>query len=159
MMYFELKKYILLFPFLFSFLNMAATSSKYEIRGVWLTTNWGLDWPKKIIKTKEDIKRQQEELCYLLDQVQKMNMNVVFFQTRLRGDVLYFSRYEPWSSVLTGISGKNPGYDPLRFVIEECHRRGLQCHAWLVCMPLGTSRQIKNQGKSSVVSKYPDMCK
>ena len=158
-MYFSLKKYILLFFFLFSFLSIEATSPKYEIRGVWLTTNWGLDWPKKIIKTEKDIKRQQEELCYLLEQVQKMNMNVVFFQTRLRGDVLYSSRYEPWSSVLTGISGKNPGYDPLRFVVEECHRRGLQCHAWLVCMPLGTSRQIKNQGKSSVVSKYPDMCK
>ena len=108
-MYFSLKKYILLFFFLFSFLSIEATSPKYEIRGVWLTTNWGLDWPKKIIKTEKDIKRQQEELCYLLDQVQKMNMNVVFFQTRLRGDVLYSSRYEPWSSVLSGISGKNPG--------------------------------------------------
>lgn len=144
---------------LFCSLNIAAISPKYEIRGVWLTTNWGLDWPRQIVKTKADVKKQKEELCSLLDQVQKMNMNVVFFQTRLRGDVLYPSRYEPWSSVLTGISGKYPGYDPLRFAIDECHKRGLQCHAWIVCMPVGNTRQIRAQGKNSVVSRHPDMCK
>lgn len=153
------KKYIILIPFLLCFLNIKAISPKYEIRGVWLTTNWGLDWPKKTARTEKEIRKQKDDLCYLLDQVQKMNMNVVFFQTRLRGDVLYPSRYEPWNPILTGISGKNPGYDPLQFAIEECHKRGLQCHAWIVCMPLGSPRQIKAHGRNSLVSKYPDMCK
>ena len=51
-MYFSLKKYILLFFFLFSFLSIEATSPKYEIRGFSYTTNWGFDWPKNIIKTE-----------------------------------------------------------------------------------------------------------
>lgn len=153
------KKHIILISFLLCFLNIRATSPKYEIRGVWLTTNWGLDWPKKAVRTEKEIKKQKEDLCCLLDQVQRLNMNVVFFQTRLRGDVLYPSRYESWSPILTGISGKNPGYDPLQFAVEECHKRGLQCHAWIVCMPLGSSRQIKAHGKNSPVAKYPDMCK
>ena len=153
------KKHIVLILFILYSAGVKAVSPKYEIRGVWLTTNWGLDWPKKVARTDREINEQKKNLCYLLDQIQRMNMNVVFFQTRLRGDVLYSSRYEPWSPVLTGTSGKNPGYDPLQFAVEECHKRGLQCHAWIVCMPLGNSRQIKAHGKNSLVSKYPDMCK
>lgn len=133
--------------------------SKYEMRAVWFTTNWGLDWPKSKATSAEGIARQQEELCGLLDQIKAMNLNVVFFQTRLRGDVVYPSRYEPWNYILTGRSGGDPHYDPLAFAIKACHERGLECHAWLVCMPLGSEKQVKAHGKTSVVSKHPTWCK
>src|SRR5262249_48194539 len=52
------------------------------------------------------------------------------FQIRDRGDVLFESSYEPWSDILTGTSGKNPGWDPLKFAINEAHAHGMELHAW-----------------------------
>ena len=52
-----------------------------------------------------------------------------------------------------------PGYDPLAFVVDECHKRGMECHAWFVTFPLGTDKSVKEQGKLSVVRRQPKLCK
>ncbi|MEG1644057.1 MAG: family 10 glycosylhydrolase [Bacteroidales bacterium] len=135
-----------------------AENPKYEIRAVWLTTNYGLDWPKRPATTPLAAERQKQDLCRLLDIAKEINLNTVFFQARLRSDVLYNSKYEPYNSVMTGTRSKTPLYDPLAFVVEECHKRGLQCHAWLVCMNVGKVDVVKKQGNASLPSKYPDMC-
>lgn len=132
---------------------------KREIRAAWLTTNYGLDWPSRPVRNEADRIRQQKELCSLLDMAQQMNLNVILFQVRLRGDVIYPSALEPWNSILTGKAGQSPGYDPLAYAVQACHERGLQCHAWLVCMPLGSERQVKSHGNASVVAKHPNWCK
>lgn len=135
-----------------------ADNPKYEIRAVWLTTNYGLDWPKRSASTPAAVEKQKRELCRMLDIIKDMNLNTVFFQARLRSDVLYDSKYEPYNSVITGTRGKTPLYDPLAFAIEECHKRGLQCHAWVVCMNVGKAEVVKKQGAASLPSKFPDMC-
>lgn len=66
-----------------------------------------------------------------LDVLQKNNFNAIYFQVRTMSDAFYKSSYEPWSSYLTGTRGKDPGWDPLAFVVEECHKRGMECHAWV----------------------------
>ena len=58
-------------------------------------------------------------------------MNAVCIQVRSMCDAMYQSSYEPWSSYLTGTRGTNPGWDPLAFAVEECHKRGIECHAWV----------------------------
>lgn len=136
-----------------------SVSPKHEIRALWLTTNWGLDWPSSSAATPADEKARRQELCRMLDCAEKTGLNTIFFQVRLRGDVLYASRYEPWSRLLTGQTGRAPGYDPLSFMIEACHRRNLQCHAWFVCMPVGNDRQVRQQGPLSIVRRHPEWCK
>lgn len=84
---------------------------------------------------------------------------MVFLQTRLRGDVIYRSKIEPASSTFSGRLGELPGYDPLTFAIEECHKRGMECHAWFVTFPVGTEKHVKEMGKRSVVRKHPKLCK
>ena len=101
---------------------------------------------------------QKEELCKQLDMLKEANFNTVLFQTRLRGDVIYPSIYETFAESLAGKTGRNPGYDPLKFAIEECHKRGMEIHAWMVCIPAGNDRQVKLLGKQSVVKKKPTMC-
>ena len=133
-------------------------SSKYEIRAAWITTIGGLDWPTVKATSAYGIKRQKEELCKQLDMLKEANFNTVLFQTRLRGDVIYPSIYETFAESLAGKTGRNPGYDPLKFAIEECHKRGMEIHAWMVCIPAGNDRQIKLLGKQSVVKKKPTMC-
>lgn len=132
---------------------------KQEVRAAWLTTAYGLDWPANRATTLAGIKKQKDDLRKILDELQDAHFNTVLFQTRLRGDVLYPSRIEPFNEILTGKSGRNPGYDPLAFAIEECHRRGMEFHAWVVSMPLGTNKHVKTLGSASVTRKRPAICK
>ena len=148
--------FLLLIPFLTAF---AQTAPKYEIRAAWLTTLGGMDWPSAKAVSASGIKKQQEELCHILDELQQANFNTVLFQTRLRGDVIYPSQFEPFAESLTGTEGKNPGYDPLRFAIEECHKRGMELHAWIVAIPIGNTRQVRTFGKNALTRKHPSLCK
>lgn len=100
---------------------------KREVRSVWMATVWALDWPSGTSSTTA----QKNEMVKYLDVLQKNNFNAVYFQVRTMSDAFYKSSYEPWSSYLTGTRGKDPGWDPLAFVVEECHKRGIECHAWV----------------------------
>lgn len=112
-----------------------------EIRAVWLTTINGLDWPDAKATSTAGIARQKKELTEILDQLQKANINTVLLQTRIRATSIFPSTEatgcEPWDRCLTGTNGRDPGYDPLQYAIEECHRRGMELHAWLVTIPIG----------------------
>lgn len=100
---------------------------KREVRSVWMATVWALDWPSSTSSTTA----QKNEMVKYLDVLQKSNFNAIYFQVRTMSDAFYKSSYEPWSSYLTGTRGKDPGWDPLAFVVEECHKRGMECHAWV----------------------------
>ena len=100
---------------------------KREVRSVWMATVWALDWPSSTSSTTA----QKNEMVKYLDVLQKNNFNAVYFQVRTMSDAFYKSSYEPWSSYLTGTRGKDQGWDPLAFVVEECHKRGMECHAWV----------------------------
>lgn len=136
---------------------LSLSTPKHEIRATWLTTLYGLDWPKTQATGPENMQRQQEELCRMLDQLQEAGINLIFFQTRIRNDVAYRSRIEPMSAVFTGRTGKDPGYDPLAYTIQECHKRGIECHAWVVAIPAGTQAQQRALGKAALSRKEPKM--
>lgn len=112
-------------------------SPKYEVRAVWLTTIGGLDWPHNYAQSKSSIEKQKKELTKILDKLKEANINTILFQTRIRGTVIYPSDIEPWDGCCSGIPGKSPGYDPLEFAVEECHKRGMEIHAWVVTIPVG----------------------
>lgn len=98
-----------------------------EFRATWISTVYNLDWPSKKGLTKE---QQQQEYVALLDQLQETGLNAVIVQVKPTADSFYPSEYGPWSEYLTGIQGKNPGYDPLAFMIEVAHQRDMEFHAW-----------------------------
>lgn len=137
----------------------AVEPPKTEIRAVWLATVYGLDWPARPASTEAGREAQRQALRDILDRLQEANFNMVFLQTRLRGDVIYPSAIEPFSKVFAGKCGRSPGYDPLAFAIEECHKRGMECHAWFVTFPLGSDKSVREQGKLSVTRKKPRLCK
>lgn len=130
-----------------------------ETRAVWLTTIGGLDWPRTKATDATSRMRQQEELIRILDNYQRANINTVIFQTRVRAALLYPSKIEPWELSLTGQAGKSPGYDPLAFCIEECHKRGMELHAWVVCIPIGTKERQAKYGAASLARKHPELVK
>ncbi len=116
-----------------------ARPPKHEVRAVWLTTIGGIDWPHSYAKATNPsaIRRQQQELCTILDQLQQANINTVLIQTRVRATTIYPCNQEPWDGCLSGNPGQSPGYDALQYAIDECHKRGMECHAWVVTIPIG----------------------
>jgi len=131
---------------------------KQEIRAVWLTTIYGLDWPAHPATNETERNRQKQDLCDMLDRLEDANFNTVFVQARMRGDVIYHSEIEPVSKIFSGQYGALPGYDPLTFVIDECHKRGMECHAFLVVFPVGSDKVVEEQGDASVVKRRPELC-
>lgn len=100
---------------------------KRQLRGMWIATVRHNDWPSR---RGLSVSAQQREYVRLLDAARRMRFNAVFVQIRPHGDAFYPSPYEPWSELLTGQAGRDPGYDPLAFLVREAHRRGLEFHAW-----------------------------
>ena len=100
-----------------------------EFRGVWVATVDNIDWPSKPGLPADS---QRAELIAILDRAVQLNLNAIVLQVRPAADAIYPSELEPWSEYLTGQAGAAPSpmYDPLRFAVEESHRRGLELHAW-----------------------------
>ena len=110
---------------------VAQEHQKREMRAAWLATVSNIDWPSERGTSASVIARQKQTLIDYLDGFAHTNMNAVCIQVRSMCDAMYQSSYEPWSSYLTGTRGANPGWDPLEFAVEECHKRGIECHAWV----------------------------
>ncbi|WP_079074525.1 glycoside hydrolase family 10 protein [Streptomyces atriruber] len=98
-----------------------------ELRGMWLASVVNRDWPSK---PGLPAAQQRSELLAYLDSAVNRRLNAVVFQVRPTADALWPSPYEPWSEYLTGVQGKDPGWDPLGTAVQEAHRRGLELHAW-----------------------------
>lgn len=144
---------LLLLPLvLLSAAQTANRNPKYEVRAVWLTTIGGLDWPHSYARSESSAERQREELRAILDRLQKAGINTVLLQTRVRATTIYPSQYEPWDGCLSGIPGRSPGYDALQFAIEECHKRGMELHAWVVAIPVG---KWNGAGCKQLRRRYP----
>ena len=99
---------------------------KREMRGAWIQC---VNGQFQGIGTA----KMQQTLTYQLNELQRDGVNVIIFQVRPECDALYESKLEPWSRFLTGQQGKAPSpyWDPLKWMIEECHKRGMELHAWI----------------------------
>ena len=101
-------------------------AQKREMRGAWIqSVNGQFQGMGK--------EKMQQTLTYQLDELQKDGVNVIIFQVRPECDALYESKLEPWSRFLTGKQGvaPSPYWDPLQWMIEQCHKRGMELHAWI----------------------------
>jgi uncharacterized lipoprotein YddW (UPF0748 family) len=112
------------------FLSKLTAQSQPEFRGVWVATVDNIDWPNQ-----GDFNTDSQKISFikLLDMHQRNGLNALVVQVRPCADAFYPSQYEPWSQWLTGVQGKPPSpyYDPLAFMIEETHKRGMVFHAWM----------------------------
>jgi uncharacterized lipoprotein YddW (UPF0748 family) len=128
--------------------NHLHAQPKNEFRAAWVATVANIDWPSAGNYNPEN---QKAEFIRLLDMHQRNGLNAVVVQVRPATDAFYPSPYEPWSEWLTGKQGRAPFpyYDPLQFMIEEAHKRGMEFHAW--CNPYRAEFQL---GKSSIAPNH-----
>ena len=118
---------LLLIALLFTFVVSAQTRyPKREFRGAWIQCVNGQFQGMPTEKI-------QRLLINQLNSLQGAGINAIIFQVRAEADALYKSSYEPWSRFLTGVQGRvpSPYWDPMQFMIDECHKRGMELHAWI----------------------------
>ncbi len=126
----------------------SAVSSSDEVRGVWISF---LDYNEKGYTRETFTKR----ICDMFDKCKKNNFNTVFVHVRMFADAMYNSKYFPWSQYASGKIGKSPGFEPLRIMVSEAHKRGLAIHAWVnpYRITKGTT-SVKSLAKSSYAYKW-----
>lgn len=131
---------------------------KSEVRAVWLTTNSGLDWPK----AKYNESDQKKSLEEILDKLEAANFNTIVFQVQVKGDVLWNSKIQPFMKDVSGDGSKAMTWDVCKYVIDECHKRNMECHAWIVPYRVGTASEASRYKNNSVVKHvttvHPEMC-
>lgn len=138
----------------FGMIQTTALAADTEMRGAWVSTVYSIDWPK----AKNNVQQQKNEFINLLDNLKSVGMNTVIVQVRPKGDALYKSSINPWSDVLTGTQGTDPGYDPLAFMVDEAHKRGMELHAWFNPYRVTTSgSDINSLAASHPARKNPNL--
>ena len=133
-----------------------AAEPLHEVRAVWLTTIGGIDWPHSFANNGGGQALQQKELCQILDRLANANINTIILQTRVRATTIFPSDMEPWDGCLSGKPGQSPGYDALQFAIDECHKRGMKVHAWVVTIPCG---KWNGAGCKNLRKTHPELLK
>lgn len=132
----------------------AMAQNKREFRGAWIQCVNG----QFVGLSTQQI---QQKLSRQLDELQKDGVNAIIFQVRAECDALYDSKLEPWSKFLTGVQGQAPSpyWDPLAWMVAECHRRGMELHAWI--NPYRAKHGSTSMGQvsqQSVVVRHPELC-
>ncbi|MFN0255224.1 family 10 glycosylhydrolase [Pedobacter ureilyticus] len=135
-----MRKLLLLAAVLLLQITAFSQNSKREVRAAWLTTHLSLDWPT----SGDPTLTKQSKLIVMLDELKAVGINTVYFQVRGVADAFYPSALVPWSNRLTGVYGADPGWDPLAFVVNACHERGMEIHAWLNPYRAATDQPIIN---------------
>ncbi len=142
---------------IFFILNSAISQGqlpKREFRGVWIATVNNLDWPSD---HNSSIETKKDELLNIINNLEKLNFNAIIFQIRPSADAFYISSTEPCSEYLTGKQGLRPeeDWDPLNFIIDECHKRGMELHAWM--NPFRISQNLKKElSDKNVAVRHPE---
>jgi uncharacterized lipoprotein YddW (UPF0748 family) len=143
--------------------SLASTTTKVEevfppvreFRGIWIASVNNIDFPSS---ANLDADAQREEWIELLDYFQEMGFNTIIAQVRPAADAFYPSKLAPWSKFLSGRQGRSleKGYDPLAFMLEETHKRGMEFHAWLNPLRASLDLNTKNLAKTHPFHTHPD---
>lgn len=130
----------------------AAQCGKHEFRGAWLSTVYQSGYASRTTGENKAYLRGQ------LDRLQQAGINAVIFQVRPSADAFYKSTVEPWSRWLSGTAGKapSPEWDPLQFMTEECHSRGMELHAWINPYRITTSAR-EQLPAGHIARKHPEL--
>lgn len=147
-----MKRFLQLVLFFTLLSSTVQASPKRQFRGAWIQcVNGQFQGMGK--------EKMQSVLTYQLDELQKDGVNAIIFQVRAECDALYSSSYEPWSKFLTGRQGEapSPWWDPLQWMVEQCHRRGMEIHAWINPFRAKT-KGTTSLAQNHVALQYPDRC-
>ena len=144
----------LLAAFVASFVIAADMPPKREQRGIWMTAYLS-DWPSGAI-TASNTPIVQNACRKMLDTMRVNHINVVYYHVRAMCDAMYNSAYEPWSSYVSGTRGVAPAFDPLGYLVEEAHKRGIEVYAWVNPYRYGHGDNKWGQSDRDYIYTHPE---
>ena len=144
----------LLAAFVASFVIAADMPPKREQRGIWMTAYLS-DWPSGSI-TASNTPIVQNACRKMLDTMRVNHINVVYYHVRAMCDAMYNSAYEPWSSYVSGTRGVAPAFDPLGYLVEEAHKRGIEVYAWVNPYRYGHGDNKWGQSERDYIYTHPE---
>ncbi|MEL4505690.1 family 10 glycosylhydrolase [Luteococcus sp. H138] len=127
--------------------------AKHSMRAMWIASVSNLNWPSRAGLSP---KQSQAELIGLLELAKRNGHNAVVLQVRPTADTFWPSKREPWSHWLTGTQGRNPGWDPMAFAVQQAHQRGLELHAWVNPYRVAQDATGKKLSASHPARKHKD---
>lgn len=154
-----MKKLLLAFTgiaLLCSALN-AQNPPKREFRGAWVATYFGIDWPNR----NHTPQQQRDAFLTIVNHHLQTGITAMFVQVRSQSDAMYPSAIEPWGFYLTpakaGGNEPSEAWDPMQFMIDECHARGIEFHAWInPYRAIGNIANINNFAPNHVARQHPE---
>ena len=135
-------------------LSAADVAPKREQRGMWMTAYLN-DWPSGTI-TASNTPIVQNACRKMLDTMRVNHINAVYYHVRAMCDAMYNSAYEPWSSYISGTRGVAPAFDPLGFLVEEAHKRGIEVYAWVNPYRYGHGDNKWGQSELDYIHTHPE---
>ncbi|MDP4116353.1 MAG: family 10 glycosylhydrolase [Bacteroidota bacterium] len=102
--------------------------------------DWVITW--EYINGSSTVDANKARIRTILDNMKAANKNAVLWQVRQGGTAYYQSSYEPWGPYA---GGTYPGFDPLKYAIDEAHKRGMELHVWFNCFAVGTAQGSPGQ--------------
>ncbi len=153
-----MKQFLLFITSFVTLFSFSQISPKREFRGAWVSTVWNVDYPSS---SNLSVAQQKSEFNAQINELKIAGINAVFIQVRPSCDAVYGSSLEPWSQWLTGTpqnTAPSPYYDPLVFYVDECHKRGMELHAWI--NPYRAASSVSGQSFSPihVTNTHPSWC-
>ncbi|MGN1318243.1 MAG: family 10 glycosylhydrolase [Lachnospirales bacterium] len=123
-----------------------------RMRGVWVSTVLNLDYPLNKTTNHYSLMKEADNIIAKCDE---LGFNAIFLQVRPTSDAFYKSNIFPWSKYLTGSQGTEPdgNFDPLKYWITECHKRGIELHAWI--NPYRVTRETGGASLSNLANTNP----
>ena len=124
---------------------------KREFRGAWIQTAFQGEYKDMTpAQLRKDFVRK-------LNYLQSCGINAIIFQVRPEADAFYKSDIEPWSRFYTGQQGVAPAgnFDVMEFLIDECHKRNMEFHAWLNPYRASTAGNTRF-ADSHIYNKHPE---
>lgn len=134
--------------------QLTQNDTKQEMRGLWVSY--------MTLDTEEESNIEEaftEKISQLIDEMKKMNLNTMIVQVRPFSDALYRSSCYPWSHILTGEQGEDPGFDPLEVILDKAHASGIAVHAWVNPYRVKTAQTPSALCDDGIAVKYPELCK
>lgn len=149
---------VLSFSMLFGIGRIEEThANSNSMRAAWVSTVFNIDWPSD--SSKGNVGLQKQEFVSLIDKLKSVGINTIMIQVRPESDTIYKSRINPWSRYLTGVQGRNPGYDPLEFIVEQCHKRGIKVHAWFNPYRACIYKDKSSTSQNNPINTHPEWVK
>ncbi len=101
----------------------------------------------------EDEGKSKENVLAMINNIKKMNLNLIVLQVRSNSDAIYESKIFPVSGYVSTEEG-GKCYDVLEYFIKEAHKKKIAVYAWINPYRIRTNEDVSSISEKNPAFKY-----